>query len=74
MGIYAYRTDALRRYAEWPVGPLEAHEGLEQLRFLENGHRVQCCEVELRGQPVHELNNPEDKPRIEAVLRDLALD
>jgi 3-deoxy-manno-octulosonate cytidylyltransferase (CMP-KDO synthetase) len=70
MGIYAYRTDALARYGDWPVGPLEAHEGLEQLRFLENGHRVQCCEVELRGQPVHELNNPDDKPRIEAVLRD----
>ena len=73
MGIYAYRTDALTRYGDWPVGPLEAHEGLEQLRFLENGHRVQCCEVDLRGQPVHELNNPEDKPRIEAVLRDLGL-
>jgi 3-deoxy-manno-octulosonate cytidylyltransferase (CMP-KDO synthetase) len=56
------------------VGRLEAHEGLEQLRFLENGHRVQCCEVDLRGQPVHELNNPDDKPRIEAVLRDLGLD
>jgi 3-deoxy-manno-octulosonate cytidylyltransferase (CMP-KDO synthetase) len=74
MGIYAYRTDALTRYADWPVGRLEAHEGLEQLRFLENGHGVQCCEVDLRGQPVHELNNPDDKPRIEAVLRDLGLD
>ena len=71
MGIYAYRTPALMAYGDWPVGPLEAHEGLEQLRFLENGHRVQCCEVELRGQPVHELNNYDDKPRIEAVLRDL---
>lgn len=74
MGIYAYRARALTRYGDWPVGPLEAHEGLEQLRFLENGHRVQCCEVDLRGQPVHELNNPEDKPRIETVLRDLGLD
>jgi 3-deoxy-manno-octulosonate cytidylyltransferase (CMP-KDO synthetase) len=74
MGVYAYRAPALARYGDWPVGPLEAHEGLEQLRFLENGHRVQCCDVELRGQPVHELNNPEDKPRIETVLRDLGLD
>ncbi|MBK1670111.1 3-deoxy-manno-octulosonate cytidylyltransferase [Rhodovibrio sodomensis] len=74
MGIYAYRTDALTRYGDWPVGRLEAHEGLEQLRFLENGHRVQCCAVDLRGQPVHELNNPDDKPRIEAVLRDHGID
>ncbi|MBK1699023.1 3-deoxy-manno-octulosonate cytidylyltransferase [Rhodovibrio salinarum] len=73
MGIYAYRTEALTRYGDWPAGPLEMHEGLEQLRFLENGHRVQCCEVALGGAPVHELNNYDDKPRIEAVLRDLGI-
>jgi 3-deoxy-manno-octulosonate cytidylyltransferase (CMP-KDO synthetase) len=69
VGVYAYRPDALRRYATWPEGPLERHEGLEQLRFLENGCTVACVEVEARGRMFWELNNPADIPRIEAVLK-----
>ncbi|WP_299816855.1 manno-octulosonate cytidylyltransferase [uncultured Jannaschia sp.] len=68
VGVYAYRPDALRAYAGWPEGVLEAREGLEQLRFLENGATVACVEVEARGRVFWELNNPEDIPRIEAVL------
>jgi 3-deoxy-manno-octulosonate cytidylyltransferase (CMP-KDO synthetase) len=68
VGVYAYRPDALRAYAGWPEGPLEAREGLEQLRFLENGATVACVEVDARGRTFWELNNPEDVPRIEAVL------
>ena len=49
-------------------GVLEAREGLEQLRFLENGVPVTCVEVEARGRLFWELNNPEDVARIEAVL------
>jgi 3-deoxy-manno-octulosonate cytidylyltransferase (CMP-KDO synthetase) len=30
----------------WPIGPLETLEGLEQLRFLEQGRPVLCVEVE----------------------------
>jgi len=69
VGLYAYRPDVLRRYAGWQVGPLERHEGLEQLRFLENGVPVTCVEVEARGRVFWELNNPEDVARIEAVLK-----
>ena len=43
-------------------GPLEDLEGLEQLRFLEAGHKVLCVEVEARGRKFWELNNPEDIP------------
>ena len=68
LGIYAYRPNALSAYPGWGQGPLEAHEGLEQLRFLENDRVVRCCEVDVHGMPMHELNNPEDAPRIEAVL------
>ncbi|CTQ32578.1 3-deoxy-manno-octulosonate cytidylyltransferase [Jannaschia rubra] len=70
VGVYAYRPDALRAYARWPEGELERREGLEQLRFLENGARVACVEVEARGRVFWELNNPADVPRIEAVLRE----
>jgi 3-deoxy-manno-octulosonate cytidylyltransferase (CMP-KDO synthetase) len=69
VGVYAYRPDALRAYATWPEGELERREGLEQLRFLENGRKLACVEVDARGRTFWELNNPEDVPRIEAVLK-----
>lgn len=68
VGCYAYRPDDLRRYAALPEGRLEKIEGLEQLRFLENGLHVHCVEVEAKGREFWELNNPEDTPRIEAML------
>ena len=68
VGVYAYRPDALAAYPAWDAGPLEGLEGLEQLRFLESGRQVLCVEVEARGRQFWELNNPEDVPRIEAML------
>jgi len=72
VGIYAYRKTALAAYAALPEGRLEKLEGLEQLRFVENGHTVRCVEVDARGRVFWELNNPEDIPRIEAALKDLS--
>ncbi|NDV53942.1 3-deoxy-manno-octulosonate cytidylyltransferase [Salipiger sp. PrR003] len=69
VGVYGYRPGALRRYAAWNEGPLERAEGLEQLRFLENGTPVTCVPVEARGRVFWELNNPVDVARIEAVLK-----
>jgi 3-deoxy-manno-octulosonate cytidylyltransferase (CMP-KDO synthetase) len=68
VGVYAYRPDALRAYRGLPPGPLEQLEGLEQLRFMENGWPVHCVEVAARGRSFWELNNPEDVVRIEAIL------
>lgn len=68
VGLYAYRPAALAAYPSWQIGPLEANEGLEQLRFLENGRPVLCVEVEARGRVFWELNNPVDVGRIEAAL------
>jgi 3-deoxy-manno-octulosonate cytidylyltransferase (CMP-KDO synthetase) len=68
VGVYAYRPAALAAYVGWDPGPLETLEGLEQLRFLENGVPVLCVEVDARGRSFWELNNPEDVPRIEAML------
>lgn len=68
VGVYAYRPRALRAYAGWPVGPLETLEGLEQLRFLEQGRQVLCVEVAARGRQFWELNNPSDVAIIEAML------
>jgi 3-deoxy-manno-octulosonate cytidylyltransferase (CMP-KDO synthetase) len=68
VGVYAYRPTALAAYPSWPIGPLETLEGLEQLRFLENGRTVLCVEVEAKGRQFWELNNPSDVAVIEAML------
>ncbi len=73
VGVYAYRQAALAAYPDWPIGPLETWEGLEQLRFMESGLPVHCVEVAARGRAFWELNNPTDVPRIEAILRQLEL-
>ncbi|MCA0870479.1 3-deoxy-manno-octulosonate cytidylyltransferase [Seohaeicola saemankumensis] len=74
VGVYAYRPSALGAYPRWTPGPLEQLEGLEQLRFMEHGHTVLCVEVEARGRQFWELNNPEDVPRIEAMLAEMGLE
>ncbi|MEP2979292.1 MAG: manno-octulosonate cytidylyltransferase [Lentilitoribacter sp.] len=68
VGVYAYRPNALAQYMTWPEGVLERNEGLEQLRFLENGESVACVEVDAKGRVFWELNNPIDVARIESVL------
>ena len=73
VGVYAYRPDALSGYPSWPTGPLEQLEGLEQLRFLENGRTVLCVEVDARDREFWELNNPEDVPRLEAMMARMGL-
>ncbi|MEI4233567.1 3-deoxy-manno-octulosonate cytidylyltransferase [Roseovarius sp. D22-M7] len=74
VGVYAYRPAALDAYPDWQPGPLEGLEGLEQLRFLENGRRVVCIEVSARGRQFWELNNPGDVPKLEEMMRDMGLD
>ncbi|MEM9709544.1 MAG: manno-octulosonate cytidylyltransferase [Pseudomonadota bacterium] len=69
VGVYAYRRRALMRYVALPQGCAEAAEGLEQLRFLENGIPVQCVEVDARGRRFWEVNNPSDVAEVEAILK-----
>jgi 3-deoxy-manno-octulosonate cytidylyltransferase (CMP-KDO synthetase) len=40
LGLYAYRVKLLQEYVSWEQGDLEKLESLEQLRVLENGHRI----------------------------------
>lgn len=44
IGLYSYTRDALARFSQWPQSPLELTEGLEQLRFQENGVRIKMSE------------------------------
>jgi 3-deoxy-manno-octulosonate cytidylyltransferase (CMP-KDO synthetase) len=73
VGVYAYRAQALAACPGLEAGPLEGLEGLEQLRFLENGRAVLCVEVEARGRQFWELNNPEDVLRLEAMMLEMGI-
>jgi 3-deoxy-manno-octulosonate cytidylyltransferase (CMP-KDO synthetase) len=46
MGLYAYRRDFLQKYTQFAQTPLEKTESLEQLRAIENGHRIRVCLTE----------------------------
>jgi 3-deoxy-manno-octulosonate cytidylyltransferase (CMP-KDO synthetase) len=74
VGVYAYRPEALAAYPSWNTGPLETLEGLEQLRFMENGRKVLCVEVEARGRQFWELNNPEDVSKIETMMAQMGIE
>jgi len=70
LGLYAYRADALAAYAALEPTPLEELEGLEQLRFIEAGLPVRVVAFDPPGWSPIELNNPEDVPVIEAILKE----
>lgn len=74
VGVYAYRPKPLMAYSTWPSGPLETLEGLEQLRFMEQGGTVRCVEVDARGRQFWELNNPEDVPVIERMMQEMGVE
>ena len=66
VGLYAYRRDALLRFAALPPSPLEQAEGLEQLRALENGMRIQV--VPVTGDGGVAVDTPEDLERVRTLL------
>jgi 3-deoxy-manno-octulosonate cytidylyltransferase (CMP-KDO synthetase) len=74
VGVYAYRPDALERYAATPVNELETLEGLEQLRFLGSGMRIAVVDVATPPFALRELNNPEDVAPIEQALAEAGLE
>ena len=72
IGLYGYRTDVLQKATALPEGVYEKLEGLEQLRWIENGIKVRTVKVEYgKYAPMASLSgvdNPEDVERVEAVL------
>jgi len=74
VGVYAYRPEALERFAVTPVSELETLEGLEQLRFLAAGVPVAVVDVATPPFALRELNNPEDVAPIEQALVEAGLE
>jgi len=46
IGIYAFKKETLLAFTEMDQTILEKTESLEQLRFLENGKRIHCVEID----------------------------
>ncbi len=63
VGIYAFRREALLRFAELAPTPLECSEKLEQLRALEHGWPIAV--VDARRAPPG-IDTPEDYERFRA--------
>ena len=67
IGVYAFRKQALMAFYRLAPTPLEEIEKLEQLRYLENGHRIKMVltEVENIG-----IDTPEDLEKARFLWRD----
>ena len=68
IGLYGYTATALTRFAELPTGQLEASEGLEQLRALENGIPITVVEVDYRGRTHWSIDAAADIPLAEQII------
>ncbi|ALH95986.1 3-deoxy-manno-octulosonate cytidylyltransferase [Acinetobacter equi] len=65
LGLYAYRVKLLQEYVTWDMGVLEKLESLEQLRVLENGHRIAIAVAEANLPPG--VDTQEDLDRLNAM-------
>ena len=62
IGIYAFKHATLKALSLLPIGVLEQSEGLEQLRWLENGYTIKTTQTESECTAV---DCPEDLERID---------
>lgn len=65
VGMYAYRKDILEKITKQPVSSLEKAESLEQLRWVENGCKIQCVVTQFES---HCVDTPEDLQKLLQLL------
>jgi 3-deoxy-manno-octulosonate cytidylyltransferase (CMP-KDO synthetase) len=65
IGVYAFRKDALLKFTQWEVTPLEDAEKIECLRFLEHGVLLKMALTEPMGI---DINSPEDLERAQLLF------
>ena len=66
IGLYVYKTHALKQFAELKPTPLEKYEKLEQLRALESGMNIVCVNVD-KAYPG--IDTPEDLISVENIIK-----
>ena len=69
VGLYVYKRDFLLAYSDFPVGPLERAERLEQLRALENGFKIRVVETDYESLGV---DTPDDWKLVTKLYEDLS--
>lgn len=70
IGLYGYRVDILEKFTHLEESRYEKLEGLEQLRLLENGIKIQCVPVDIpEGAMLSGIDSPEDLKRAEEILK-----
>ena len=69
IGLYAYTYDALQDFFKWDSGVYEGCEGLEQMRFLENGTPIKMVKVDYQGRiGMSGVDSIEDIKRAENII------
>jgi 3-deoxy-manno-octulosonate cytidylyltransferase (CMP-KDO synthetase) len=76
VGLYVYRRDFLVQFSRLRPTLLERVESLEQLRALENGHRIRVVESRCADHEFvcFSVDTPEDLARAESMLRKRGLE
>lgn len=72
IGLYGYKRAALQAFVSLPEGHYERLEGLEQLRFIENGMRIEAVQVEPSAYSMWGVDTPEDAEYAETLLSKMA--
>ena len=68
LGLYAYTMEALSWFTKTAQGPYEKLEGLEQLRFLENGWDIATIAVTPPQHALSGIDTPQDLKLAEAAI------
>jgi 3-deoxy-manno-octulosonate cytidylyltransferase (CMP-KDO synthetase) len=66
VGLYAFKRSCLMDFIHWKRTPYETSEGLEQLRFLENGVSIRVLETKSRSIGI---DTPDDLKRLMQFLK-----
>ena len=68
IGLYGYKRSALEAFVALPEGHYERLEGLEQLRFLENGFRMRAVKVPAFPSAMWGIDTPQDAAHAESLI------
>jgi 3-deoxy-manno-octulosonate cytidylyltransferase (CMP-KDO synthetase) len=67
IGLYAYTSDAIKRFSQLQPHPLELSESLEQLRLLADGAVYSCVHT---NHQLVAIDTPADAEKVRMILRE----